>query len=312
MHLHQSHKIKFIILSLLVLTTYSIRAQMPDQERLISDLRYKCYCLADDSMGGRLAGSNNEYKAARNIAEWFKKLHLKPYGGKNFLHAFTFPDDSGNFLKSHNIIGACGNKKGPVIIIGAHYDHIGNGGKLSRSLLSNEVHNGADDNASGVAVVTELARSMSKCRGLKNSYVFIAFAAHETGLHGSRQLVRNNLIDTKRIALMINFDMIGRFDSISRKLFYSSNRPRYDSLLTHAQHDGIKLARKDLPQGDHSSFDSVNIPVMYFTTGMHDDYHKTTDDAGALNYRGMATLTEFIFAVLKEIESRDVIAKEPN
>jgi hypothetical protein len=292
---------------LLVFAIQSLQAQKLNKTEMLVDLRYTSYALADDSMGGRLAGSKYDLKTANIICTWFKKLQLKAVDGKNYMQKFTFPGDSNLSKNSQNVIGRCGNKKGPVILIGAHYDHIGHGGKLSRSLLKNDVHNGADDNASGVAIMMELAKSAAKIKKPKYNYVFAAFSAHEEGLFGSKNMVHNNVIDTSQIVMMINLDMVGRYDSSSKKIFFGSNRGWGDTLLLKTKCDGFILSHKELPQGDHTAFDAVHIPVMYFTTGMHDDYHKVSDDAPLLNYEGMAKLTAFLFTFIKDIEKDDLI-----
>jgi len=304
--------ITYICFSLLPGKYMSAQTKAFPDTLTMKELRYTVYCLASDSLGGRLAGSSDDLKTSTIISRFFKEIHLQPACGKSYFQEFDFPGDSGRMMNSRNVVGRCGNEKGHIILIGAHYDHIGMGGGLSRNPLKHEVHNGADDNASGVAVMLELARMLSMKKRLKNNYVFAAFSAHENGLYGSSYLAGSGLLDTSRIALMINLDMVGRWDSISRKLFFGCNCGWCDTLIMQIRGTRLLPAGKELPSGDHSAFDSDGIPVMYFTTGTHDDYHKVSDDPELIIYKGMVEIVRFLFTVANTIEKNGIPEKEEN
>jgi Zn-dependent M28 family amino/carboxypeptidase len=266
--------------------------------------KHLVFQLADDSLCGRMAGTIYDRKTSNIIASYFKSLKLKNYLGKNIFQDFTLPGDSGKLLNSSNILVRTGNKKGPIIIMGAHFDHIGMGGKLSRNPLKYAVHNGADDNASGMAVLIELASLISQMKKPEYNYVFMAFSAHETGLFGSHAAIKMLGGDTSKVAIMINTDMVGRMDSSSMKLFYGTNKTAIDTMVTENPWTSLKLTLKELPAGDHSAFAEKNIPVLYLTTGMHDDYHKITDDPELINYKGMAQVTLFIYSFISNMEEQ--------
>jgi aminopeptidase YwaD len=183
--------------------------------------------------------------------------------------------------------------KNSYIVIGAHYDHLGMGGpgSGSRFLDSMAIHNGADDNASGVGGVLELASYLSLDKvPLKRSVVFIAFDGEELGILGSRYFTDNPLIDLKNVDAMINFDMIGRLkeDSPSIMVGGTGTSKETETILSSLNTGGIKMSFS--PEGfgpsDHASFYADNIPVFFFTTGAHEDYHTPDDDWQKINFEG--------------------------
>jgi Zn-dependent M28 family amino/carboxypeptidase len=246
-------------------------------------------------MGGRKAGSNYEIMAGDYIASQFKLSKISPYLKENYFQEFIYNYDSTNY-NSKNVIGYINNKSLKNIIICAHYDHIGFGGKRSRSFGKNAVHNGADDNASGVALMLQLAKD-SKISALKKyNYIFIAFSGHEDGLFGSNYFLKSNIVDSSSIRLVINLDMVGRLDKTNPTLFVSSNDTTVSKILTRVaeNYPEFKLKEKEMPIGDHSPFAVKNIPVLYFTTGMHDDYHKVSDDSQFINYKGIIYIEKLL------------------
>lgn len=185
------------------------------------------------------------------------------------------------------------------IIVGAHYDHLGRGGTgtSSRAPGQNEVHPGADDNASGVALMIEVAGNLSSKRNeLKRSVLFVAFGAEEMGLVGSKYMIMNlpePIIKTS-ISAMLNFDMVGRPENRKVHISGTGTAVEMDSLLS--VWPGGNLNASKLPEGygpsDHASFYAENIPVLYFSTGPHLDYHTPGDTPDKLDYAFMKTLAE--------------------
>jgi aminopeptidase YwaD len=204
---------------------------------------------------------------------------------------------------ARNVIGMLeGNDpvlKNSFIIVGAHYDHLGMGGpgSGSRFLDSLAIHNGADDNASGVGGILELASYLSSERtSLKRSVVFVAFDGEELGLLGSRYFVENPLINVKNAEAMINFDMIGRLKQEGPAIMIGGTGTSVESegILDSLNAGSIKLNFS--PEGygpsDHAAFYAENIPVFFFSTGAHEDYHTPDDDWERLNFEGEKDILE--------------------
>lgn len=197
-----------------------------------------------------------------------------------------------------------------AIVIGAHYDHLGMGGPGSGSRLldSMAVHNGADDNASGTAGIIELAKYFSNHREeLKRSLIFVAFDGEEQGLLGSKHFVEHPPLPMKNIAAMFNFDMIGRMDSLDRWVMVGGSG-------TSAEGEGLMsaLAPPDLKvkfstdgygPSDHAAFYAENIPVFFFSTGAHDDYHMPEDDWQKINYNGEKMVLDYAALLIGKIAS---------
>lgn len=198
--------------------------------------------------------------------------------------------------------------KEEVVVVGAHYDHLGYGGPGSGSLKpdTSAIHNGADDNASGTAGLIELAEYLAARKtSLKRSILFLAFSGEERGLLGSAAYVERPTIPLERIVAMVNMDMIGRLTNGKLIVYGAGTSPGFADLLTRATPRGIDL--KPVPDGfgpsDQSSFYAKNIPVLHFFTDLHEDYHKPSDDWDKIEYAGMETVLEMVAAVTTELAS---------
>ncbi|HEX9751084.1 MAG TPA: M20/M25/M40 family metallo-hydrolase [candidate division Zixibacteria bacterium] len=199
-----------------------------------------------------------------------------------------------------------------VIVIGAHYDHLGYGGPHSGSRRPDTVaiHNGADDNASGVAALLEMAQYLSdRSDQLRRSVLFIAFSAEEMGVIGSKYFVNDCPIDRSRIKYMLNLDMVGRYDEDKDALRIGGTGTAWgmeDYLKMIALRHGVPLEMS--PEGfgpsDHASFYVEDIPVLFFFTGAHDQYHTPEDDADLVLYDGMETIASFVADVTMALASR--------
>lgn len=192
--------------------------------------------------------------------------------------------------------------KNEYIIIGAHYDHLGMGGQgsSSRAADTTGVHHGADDNASGVSLMIELAEKFAKNKDThKRSLLFIAFSAEEMGLIGSKYFAENPLIDLSKVNAMINLDMVGRLmdDSILQIGGVGTAERFKDFVLENTDTTGIKITFTEEGYGpsDHSSFYGKNIPVLFFSTGAHQDYHTPADTYDKLDYKGMVSISDRVF-----------------
>ena len=193
--------------------------------------------------------------------------------------------------------------KNEFIVIGGHYDHLGMGGEGSGSRAPEviAVHNGADDNASGTAGVIELAQKFAANRAkLKRSIVFVAFTGEEMGLLGSKEFVSKSPIDLKKVNAMINMDMIGRLNPETKTIVIggTGTSVESDSLIKELE-SGRAFSVTHSPDGygssDHASFYSENIPVFFFFTGVHDDYHKPADDADKIDYAGEVSVLNMAY-----------------
>jgi hypothetical protein len=301
-------KRKTIPISIAVLTILFNAFHACAQKDPCAYLKNIVYFLASDSLKGRAAGSIYELKAAKFIASEFKSDGLKRLTKKNYFQTFEFPFDSLHMDTSRNVIGWINNHAGKTIVIGAHYDHIGMGGRYSRSIGKKAVHPGADDNASGVAIMLDLARWLTKEKSGKYNYCLVAFGSHEVGLFGSKYFVKSNIVDTANIALMINLDMVGRFDTIS-KILICEGTVSYlaDSTVSLCGIAGFVIKHRDITMGDHSPFLQQHIPVLRFTTGTHDDYHSINDKAENINYSGLVTLDFYLRKLIGTINKFDFI-----
>ncbi len=219
---------------------------------------------------------------------------------------------------THNVVAllpGCGSLKDEYIVIGAHYDHLGiarpmmrkfKDGKIVKEKLPPQIHNGADDNASGVSGLIEIARTLSGQQGPRRGVLFIAFSAEETGLHGSKYYVDHPLVSKSDTVAMLNLDMIGRMPAKKSVLevFGANSGDMFEPLLTKAARPlGILIAPSPDTGGrsDHAPFVREQVPSMHFFTGQHSDYHKPSDDAHKINARAGAKVVRLISRVAGEL-----------
>lgn len=213
---------------------------------------------------------------------------------------------------SSNVIGFLeGNDpafKNEVVVVGAHYDHLGFGGEGSGSLRPDTVaiHHGADDNASGTSGLLELAQAFSSRRiELKRSLLFIAFTGEEEGLLGSAHFVKNPTIPLERTVTMINMDMIGRLNNKKLIIYGTGTSREFDSLIIAHNSDSafaLSLVKDGFGPSDQSSFYGKQIPVCFFFTDLHSDYHRPSDTWDKLNYAGMEQVVRFVEALALDID----------
>lgn len=393
-------------LLLLVSFVFSVSAQKAQTAKTNSadgNLRAHVEYLASDKLEGRRTGEKGATYAAGYIADLFANYKLKAgvsqtMGGKtksNFLQSFPFTasvesarDNQENPAQKpsegYNVIGILEGTdailKNEAIIVGAHYDHLGRGGQGSLATNSTEIHHGADDNASGVAGLLQLAGEFSAARKNKRTLIFVAFGGEEEGLFGSKFYVGNPVFPLEKTVAMINLDMIGRLrdDKLTiggidtatewKNLVESINTGNVinaelknvvetaltkkgiccvtvetqndsitlegsieESKLADAVRTAMEVAKVKVvnhlvqsPSGkftpkipfsfslllkedgfgpsDHSSFYGKQIPVLFFFTGAHEDYHKPTDTADKINYGGLERVTNFVAEIVKAID----------
>jgi hypothetical protein len=212
----------------------------------------------------------------------------------------------------HNVIGYIDNGAAHTVILGAHYDHLGYG-EDHNSLWTGkpEIHNGADDNASGTAAVIELAKMLKNSKLKKNNYLFICFSGEELGLYGSKYFTENPTIPLDAVDYMINFDMVGRLNNSTHGLTIGGygTSPSWGKLLPEKTKSlNVKFDSSGIGPSDHTSFYLKDIPVLFFFTGTHADYHKPTDDADKINFEGEFRVLQYVENVLKETNASDKLA----
>ncbi len=226
---------------------------------------------------------------------------------------------------AYNVVGMIDNGAPNVVVIGAHLDHLGMGDEGSLHRGEPAIHNGADDNASGIAVMLQLARDLAEMdQARANDYLFIAFSGEEKGLYGSNYWTKHPTVPIAELNYMINLDMVGRLDS-ARRLAISGTgtSPTWDSVLAELRKpvriggrqgkiEADTLSIKTSPGGvgpsDHTSFYLQGVPAIHFFTGTHSDYHKPSDDEEKVNYDGMLRITRFIEAFVTKLNDDGKLA----
>jgi len=273
--------------------------------------------LSSDHMEGREIGTEGADKAAEYIEKRFKEIGLNPKGDNNtYFQVFSrkksnnpHGDDSqgeGDIISGKNVVGWIDNKAPFTVVIGAHYDHLGYGKEGSLYTGPAAIHNGADDNASGVSGVLYLAESIKKAGFTKYNYLFVSFSGEEKGLWGSNYFVKNCPVPANSIHYMINMDMIGRLNA-EKKLSVGGvgTSPAFDKIIDQNAPSTLSIKKElsGMAPSDHASFYNADVPVLGFFTGQHEDYHKPSDDHPLINYKGAHTVLEYIFTLVRALDS---------
>lgn len=206
-----------------------------------------------------------------------------------------------------------------VIVVGAHYDHLGHGGSYSLAPDDRSAHVGADDNASGVSLVLEVARQMAQQRTARRDIVFATFSGEEMGLLGASHLVKNPPagLEAENIYAMFNFDMVGRLTQNAVSVLGAESAEEWTSIVPKACEAArveCRLSGSGYGPSDHSAFYSAGIPVLHFFTGAHADYHKPSDVASKINAAGIGQIAMITERLLRdpEVPSKLSYRKLPN
>lgn len=289
-----------------------------DRDRLISHVEV----LAADSLRGRGAGTADELKAALYISDVFAELGLEPVGPSGYLQTFEFnsspdlplgpnggPGDLTRLSRSQNVVAALSGRgalSDQWVVLGAHYDHLGVGAHAD----SLAVFNGADDNASGTAVLLEVARisaAVSRSdhgRGHdRRSILFVAFGAEEKGLLGSLYFVEHPKVSLDRLVAMVNLDMVGRLNSGSLAVMGANSSGGWSDVIEEANDGGLDLwiDVRSSGRSDHYAFILAGVPAVHLFTGLHQDYHTPYDDVWFLDQRGLARVADFAAELLWDL-----------
>lgn len=263
--------------------------------------------LAHDSMRGRGSATLDERRAAQYIEQQFAAFGLD---GASLMPFVLF---SGSSATSQNVLGVLpgnGTLRDEWVVLGAHYDHVG---KRLLPTGDSAIFNGADDNASGTAVVLELARLLSDHvsdggfgDGPRRSVLFIAFGAEELGLIGSERFCAQPAIPLASIVAMLNFDMVGRLRNNTLAVGGRTTALEWSQLLTRHNTAGLMLADDDCPScTDHACFRRAGRPVLWFFTGLHNEYHQPTDDIELINQDGLGRIADLAARLTAELMLRE-------
>ena len=288
-----------------------------------ADMRQAVAYLASQELGGRYPGTAGDTLASEFIVDKLRSLKLKPFKGKkakDYYHDFTYTKKDKEVV-THNIIAVLPGKdkrlRNEYIVVGSHYDHLGMGGEGSGSRRPDTlgVHPGADDNASGDAVVLELAKHFKKVRSPR-SIIFMFFGAEEQGLIGSKNFIewmkkedaqRKRLpADIKGIVAMVNLDMVGRMRDNALSVSGTGTSSEFKAIAEEvaAQTNlNISCTPDGYGPSDQASFVAADIPVLFLTTGGHMEYHTPDDVPSTLNYDGMQQTLEYTQELVARLAS---------
>ncbi|WP_343697095.1 M20/M25/M40 family metallo-hydrolase [Flavobacterium sp.] len=273
--------------------------------------------LSSDKLEGRFVGTKGNNDAAAYIKKYFKKYGLQQFD-KNYYQPFkVFVKEGINKAKSdsvstQNVVGYIEGSdeklKNEFIVIGAHYDHWGWGGKGSGSKKKDTIaiHNGADDNASGVSALLCILEEVSKLKiKPKRSIIFISFSGEEEGLLGSKYFINHLPIKKEAVKVMLNMDMVGRLNA--EKQIYMGGAGTFPNgvelMKKLGQNSGLNpvVFAGDVGGSDHVSFYKSGISAVGFHTGGHPQYHTPEDDIDLINFEGGALVSKYIYNALVSI-----------
>lgn len=295
-----------------------IRAGAQSEAAQLQQLRIDVVYLASDLLAGREAGKEGEQLAAQYIASRFEEIGLKPYGVNGaWFQSFDFMYKSnphaaaGEARVGKNVLAYLDNGADKTVVIGAHYDHLGMGDIGTLHKGEPDIHNGADDNASGVASLLYIAEELAKGKAKQNNYLFMAFSAEELGLVGSKYWVEHPTMDLANVNYMLNMDMVGRLnDEKVLSINGVGTSPVWKELLEKIDVAGISIQTTDSGVGasDHTSFYLADLPALHFFTGLHTEYHRPSDDAPLINFTGIKEVSDYILAVVEQLDGSEKLA----
>jgi len=279
--------------------------------------------LADDAREGRGVGTAGLEAAAAFIADAFREIGLEPGGTDGYFQPFELDPRSPVLAHTQlggepvkNIIGVLpgrGALAREALVIGAHYDHLGLGtrgyAQMSRdSAAANQIHNGADDNASGTAALLETARTLAIREAESHrTVIFVAFTAEELGTIGSSYYVEHPVSPHDSTLAMLNFDMVGRLSGDTLVVGGTGSATELEATLDRLNHHyGFHIGKQADPWGnsDHAVFYGKDVPVLHFYTSIHQDYHTPSDDWQLLNTAGIARIVSFAADVAWELATQ--------
>ncbi|MHB1327527.1 MAG: M28 family peptidase [Gemmatimonadales bacterium] len=291
----------------------AVAGQATAEAALARDLKV----LSADSMGGRFTGSAGGDAAARYLARRFEQVGAKPAPG-GWLHEFTMAPDLAGFralpadrrpTRAANVVamipGTDRALRDEYVVVGAHYDHLGDGHANSLG-AAGEIHNGADDNASGTAALIEIARRFVAAPAGR-TVVLVAFSGEEFGLLGSAAYVRSAPVSMERTVAMVNLDMVGRLRNERLLVFGSETATEFPALLDSLNQSfrfDLNYSGDGFGRSDQQSFYLARKPVLHVFTDLHEDYHRPSDDWDKINLPGLVRVAAYTTDVVRAIADR--------
>ncbi|HFA51375.1 MAG TPA: M28 family peptidase [Bacteroidetes bacterium] len=306
-------KHSFFLLAVMLLSAICF-AQQPKNSTL--QIQVDVVYLASDLLKGRETGTEWEQMAADYLVSRFEEIGLQPKGvDGTWLLPFDFnmkdnphATTGGEDRTGHDVVAFLDNGAPTTVVIGAHYDHLGMGIPMASLYVGDPaVHNGADDNASGVAAMLYLAERLKNSKAKNNNYLFIGFSGEELGLYGSKAFTKNPTVPLSSINYMLNMDMVGRLNKERVLAVYGvGTSPVWKPMLEEIKGDDfkIKTTESGIGPSDHTSFYLKDLPVLHFFTGQHGDYHKPSDDSELVNYDGIRDVADFMLKVIENMDGK--------
>ena len=264
--------------------------------------------LADDTFEGREGGTRGGHAAANYLADHLQRYGLKPAGeAGSYFQGF-----GGNY---RNLLGLLEGRdpelRHEIIVVGAHYDHVGYGSPTNSYGPFGYIHNGADDNASGVAGLLEVMDAFQRlAEPPRRSILFAFWDGEEQGLLGSKHWTTAPTLPLDQVVLAINVDMIGRLRSGKLEVYGARTAPGLRQLASRANQDPnlwLDFNWEMKANSDHYSFFARRIPVLMLHTGLHEDYHRPSDDAHKINAAGIQQVASLLFNLTRELAEQDYV-----
>jgi TonB family protein len=304
-------RIHLLLLSALLVLPCAVRAQSIDSVEI--NLKRNVAYLTDSARLGRKAGSAQELDVARYLHNQLEKagvFMLSPEDGEDF-----YLTVQGDTIHSRNVIGVVEGYdpklKNEYVVIGAHYDHLGTSYLKRDGEDQLQIFYGADDNASGVATLVEVAKQVAAQHYVfRRSVIFALFGAEELGMVGSWYFLNRSFSEVDNIVAMINLDMVGRSGRDNRLQVYTADANiELMGIINTLSGRALSIAPQYTPTdyfpSDHRLFYEKGIPVALFTSGVHRDYHTVRDTPDKLDYKQMESLVEYVFAMAQVLSDRD-------
>ena len=312
-------KILFVTISLLF-TLIQLLAQNSAggvvNRSQLDNLKSHLYYLASDSLQGRATRTAGNKAAAEYITSAFSEVGLKPFKEDNYISEHKYDGDK----IARNVVGViegCDPQlKDEYIIVGAHYDHL----PLKQGVVNGDsIYNGADDNASGVSAIIEIARNINKSPQPKRSIIFVAYDAEEIGLVGSSLMIRDSLPPHDRIKVMLSLDMVGWYSTSQYlQLTGLGTIANYENIVSSVneeyQYGGnrepLNIKEKEFETSimgatDTQPYAMEGIPTLYVTTGLKSPYHKVEDEADLIDYEGLNNITDYMTFLIYEMADNE-------
>jgi hypothetical protein len=297
---------KYLLALSFMVLGWTLTAQNTDLMPIQVDVVY----LSSDLLEGRETGTRGEALAADYIAGRFKQLGLTASFQSFDFEVKAHPHATESTPKTgKNVIGYLDNGADYTVVIGAHYDHLGYGSSGSLHRGEPAIHNGADDNASGIAAMLRLAEWLTmEGAPSANNYLFLAFSGEEFGLFGSKYYASNASLPIENVNYMVNMDMVGRLNEENVLVINGvGTSPSWMPVLEDLEIDPITITTTESGFGpsDHTSFYLKDIPVLHFFTGQHSEYHKPTDDSELINYEGIDLVSQYIYQLVTVLDGEE-------